>query len=183
MEHLYTALFCEENIWHLANSLIKQGVPDSELSVVFISNKHQQTAIFNQQSAKPNHPVIWDYHVVLLKKSSTECLIYDFDSRSKFPSVADDYLTTSFPDETRMPDEYQARFRLIDAQTYIRLFSSDRSHMQGILAPEKHPKYKPMTKPETTERITLAQFIDFNSNLEKSSSLMTKKELIKFISA
>ena len=182
MEHLYTALFCEENIWHLANNLIQQGVHPSELSVVFISNKHQQTAIFNQQSAEPDTPVIWDYHVVLLKKSSTECLIYDFDSYSNFPSVAEHYLKISFPDEKRIPEEYQAYYRLIDAQTYINLFSSDRSHMQDILTPEKYPKYKAITKPATSKRITLTQFIDFKKELDNSSSLMTKEEFNKFIS-
>jgi len=182
VEHLYTALFCEENIWHLANDLIQQGVQPDELSVIFISNKLQQTVIFNQRSAEPDTPAIWDYHVILLKKSPTECLIFDFDSLSNLPTAAEQYLKVSFPDEIELPEEYQVYFRLIDAPTYLRLFSSDRSHMQGILEPGKFPKYDAILKPESSERLTLKQLINFNQPINNKISLMNQMEFMRFIS-
>jgi len=182
VKYLYTALFCEENIWHLANKLIQQGAESSELSIAFISNNRQQTVIFNQRSAKSHIPVIWDYHVILVQKSSTETLIYDFDSLSNFPEVAEQYLETSFPDEKNIPEEYQAHFRIVDAQTYIRLFSSDRSHMRGILPADKFPKYEAISKTDSDERITLAQFINFKKEGGNIASPINIKDFKKLLS-
>jgi len=80
-DYLYTKLFCEENIWHLANSLIKQGVNTEEINIIFISNNNKQIAIFNQLTAEVNQPAIWDYHVILMINIKQSPYILDFDTR------------------------------------------------------------------------------------------------------
>jgi len=179
---IYTPLFCEENIWHLANELKQQGVPVSELSVIFLSNPHKKTAIFNQLSAEINMPVIWDYHVILLRASPPEYLIYDFDSRSDFPTSADQYLNSSFPTDKQITDEYQCQFRIIDAENYLTFFSSDRSHMHKLLPPEKFPPYSVIVKPETTDRLNLQTLFDFTRPVNNRIKLLKLADLFQLIS-
>jgi protein N-terminal glutamine amidohydrolase len=159
----YTALFCEENIWHLADSLIKQGVKDSELNIVFISNPKQQVAIFNQKSGHGNHPVIWDYHVVLLRKTTNNYCIYDFDTKLAFETNAEQYLNLSFPKEKNVALPYQAQFRFIETQVFLNEFSSDRSHMLGIIDIDKFPTDKPIHAKENQSATYLHQFINFSA--------------------
>lgn len=162
-DYKYTALFCEENIWHLADSLIKQGVKDSVLHIVFIGNKKQQVAIFNQKSENDNHPIIWDYHVVLLRKTTHDYyVIYDFDTTTEFETIAEQYLSLSFPKEKNITPPYQAQFRLIKARTFLKEFSSDRSHMLGIIDADQFPNDKPIQAKENQSATYLHQFINFS---------------------
>lgn len=158
----YTALFCEENIWHLTDSLIRQGVKESDLHIVFISNTKQQVAIFNQKSGNDNHPVIWDYHVVLLRKTTHDYVIYDFDTVVAFETIAEQYLSLSFPKEKHIAPAYQAQFRLIKAQNFLKGFSSDRSHMLGIIDTKRFPTDEPIQAKEDQSAIHLHQFINFS---------------------
>ena len=175
--YLYTALFCEENIWQLADSLIKQAVKPSDLTVLFISNPDQQVAIFQQKSAAINEPVIWDYHVVLLRKVNTDFFIYDFDSRSGFKTSAEDYLSLSFLDQDLIKKQYRSQFRLISATSYLQNFSSDRSHMKGIISDDKFPSYPPIETDSLCNKITLQQYINFNQPLTDDESLLSVQEL------
>jgi len=67
--YIYTANFCEENIWHLGKALIEKGISPENLSVLFLSNQQKKIPLFYQQAAFNNEPVIWDYHVILIRGS------------------------------------------------------------------------------------------------------------------
>ena len=145
-EH-YQAYFCEENIWHLAAKM--PGV------VVFISNAHNQFAIWEQKLARQDELdtprpidsyILWDYHVVFAHGpretadfenladyiSQDECVIYDYDTQLPKPCKASRYFFNSFPvDKYLITREFQPRFRLIDAKEYVNRFWSDRSHMKN----------------------------------------------------
>jgi len=178
--YLYTALFCEENIWQLANRLIQQAVKPSDLTVLFISNPEQQVAIFQQKTAPINEPVIWDYHVVLFRKDESDFFIYDFDSRLGFKSRAVDYLSLSFLDQALIKEEYRSQFRLITATSYLQHFSSDRSHMKGVITDDKFPCYPPI-KSALSNKTTLQQYINFNQALADNEAFLSVQELSAFL--
>lgn len=121
---LYTPYYCEENIWHLC-----QAVAAPASKCVFISNPLRQ-CFFWQQRACPdeNMPMCWDYHVVLLARDA-EWKIWDLDTRLPLPMNASDYLSGTFAYVGRGEPDYDPKFRLVDAEDFVRQFSSDRSHM------------------------------------------------------
>ena len=47
-----------------------------------------------------------DYHVILIDKSSSPPLIYDFDTALPFPTDASNYLLRSIRSETRLAPPY-----------------------------------------------------------------------------
>lgn len=97
-----TPFYCEENIFLLCEAFISL---QEEVSAVFISNELKtvcsygatvnslgltnacQVALWNQKLSKdPGSVVVWDYHVVLLLRSSDgQHWIYDFDTRIAIP--------------------------------------------------------------------------------------------------
>lgn len=182
-DYRYTALFCEENIWHLADSLIKQGSKPSDLLIAFISNTDQQVVIFNQKSGHDNEPVIWDYHVVLLRKENNVYYIYDFDTLAEFTITADYYLQHSFPNHLNIKQAYQPQFRLINAETYLSQFSSDRSHMLGIIADNQFPNYPPIEADTLGKTLYFQQLINFNQPLVKDEDLLDINDFLKFVSS
>jgi hypothetical protein len=125
-EYTYCANFCEENVWHLADQCQKRGIKSW---VVFISNSLRQVAIWQQRSAPVAQPLVWDYHVVLLKQSDPVLLCHDMDSRLAANLPLEDYLRAAFPLADELADDFQPRFKVIDSDDYLSQFSSDRRHM------------------------------------------------------
>jgi len=124
-ELLYTAYYCEENIWHLCNN---SEIENFEKNIVVISNVEKKCALFYQKINQhfPNIPVVWDYHVILLVFQN-EWLVYDFDTILSFPVKLEEYLHKTFQNVENY--RYQPYFRIITKQDYLTKFSSDRSHM------------------------------------------------------
>jgi len=174
-DYLYTKLFCEENIWHLANSLIKQGVNTEEINIIFISNNNKQIAIFNQLTAEVNQPAIWDYHVILMINIKQSPYILDFDTRLFFSSKLADYFNNSFPNIIN--PEYQSHFRVIPATSYLKHFYSDRSHMKNIISTQEFPPY-PTICPETKDRLELSNLTNMNKNLTNTLLMQSCKQFI-----
>ena len=76
----YCSLFCEENVYKMAqqfreiDSSISSSIPSlpslsERFYVIFISSKCEQTPIWHQRACEGTHPVLWDYHVVFLMRS------------------------------------------------------------------------------------------------------------------
>lgn len=153
---LYTALFCEENIWKLIETLYKNTriIP---IDVLFILNQYNSIALFNQKNSKVNMPVIWDYHVILVAKDRGEFIVYDFDSQAEFPTLIDKYFQLTFPPSQSLNNPYQPLIKSINADTYFQQFYSDRQHMINIIDEKLFPKY-PIIKPkDALEKLTLTQ--------------------------
>jgi protein N-terminal glutamine amidohydrolase len=168
-DYLYTSLFCEENVWHLANKLIGQGMPADSLRVLFLSNKNKTIALFNQQAAEENKAVIWDYHVVLQLRFDNEEYIFDFDSRLPFPSLFDEYFFNTLPSPTNTPDDLKTAIRTIPAESYLKYFYSDRSHMKDIISDNEYPDY-PIIKPDVKNiAISLFDYWDMEKELDDGS--------------
>ncbi len=116
-DHLkYWPFYCEENIWHLCQ---KPLLLPFERKVVFISNEKRCVAMKNQRTGSL---VYWDYHVVLLFRDS-DWKIADLDTLLSLPCPSEEYLSNSFV-STEAP-----MFRVVEADHYIRFFTSDRNHM------------------------------------------------------
>ena len=91
--YLYTAFFCEENIWHFLNT--QQLNESQEYSAVFITNAHRQVALARQSMGDENGVVVWDYHVIAISHSPTP-MVWDFDTRLPFPCPAHKWLGGTF---------------------------------------------------------------------------------------
>jgi len=117
LDYRYTALFCEENIWYLAQSLIQEGIQKKDLHILFLSNKNGTIALFNQLSADSGKAVIWDYHVILMANIDKKDVIFDFDTRLDFPCTTTSYLKNSLPD--KINTDFQSKIRLIPAQEFL----------------------------------------------------------------
>ena len=124
-EPRYQANYCEENIWHLN---CEPELQAQERSIVFISNTGKCFAMWNQKTCEPDSPVMWDYHVVLVARGDS-LQIWDLDSSLGNPVTAQEWLQKSFGPVEAMPDTFKPRFRVLDAETFLNEFSSDRSHM------------------------------------------------------
>lgn len=160
--YLYVACYCEENIWHLCQ---EKDFESFERKVVFISNPTRTCAFWNQRSRPaPDKAVIWDYHVILLLGRGGSWQIFDLDTLSSAPCSAFEYLDATFGRVSAVPKEFRPVFRVIDAQEFVDVFSSDRSHM---LTPDGQwqvtpPLWEPIFR---NERSNLMDLVD----MEKSS--------------
>ena len=175
---LYTPLFCEENIWHLIKTLINKGINAKAIKVVFITNKHKRIAIFNQQSAEHNQPVIWDYHVILITNIEQSRYIFDFDTRQPFPDDIGNYFQNSFPDNIH--SDYISHFRIIPADLYLKKFSSDRNHMKNIIPECNFPHY-PVILSNENNAMYLTDLFDIDKKINHTVIFRSSKELINWV--
>lgn len=177
-DYLYTALFCEENIWHLIQTLINEGVKDKDMKVLFITNNNKQIAIFNQLSAENEHAVIWDYHVLLMVNIEQSFYIFDFDTRLSFATDYENYLKKSFP--SNINPQYSGQFRIIPAESYLKCFYSDRSHMKNIIPEDDFPEY-PAILSNSTNKIDLKRLFHIENKIEHTFIIHNTKKLKDWI--
>lgn len=124
----YTANYCEENIWHLAED---SRLGPGERSVVLLTSAAKSVPLWQQKAAPgEGNPVFWDYHVILIVKTGPSSVVYDFDTELPFPSNFDHYVRETFVPGKSLPYNYHPRFRVIDAAEYRKSFCSDRTHMK-----------------------------------------------------
>ena len=166
----YAPYFCEENIWWLAKSLLDSGTDAAHMTVLLFTNPTQSVALLNQRAAPQGRLITWDYHVVLQARLHDGMYIFDFDTRLSFPSPSEDYLRHTFPPQTTLPDRYRAWVRSIPAATYLHRFSSDRSHMTGVIPQSEFPDYPPILAPKT-EAIDLSAYRDLEASLDDGSEV------------
>nr|XP_019575337.1 PREDICTED: protein N-terminal glutamine amidohydrolase isoform X2 [Rhinolophus sinicus] len=122
----------EENIWKLCEYIKNHNqYPLEECYAVFISNERKMIPIWKQQARPGDGPVIWDYHVVLLHVSSGgQSFIYDLDTVLPFPCAFDTYVEDAFKSDEDIHPQFRRKFRVIRADSYLKNFASDRSHMK-----------------------------------------------------
>jgi len=150
---LYTANYCEENIWHLAADAT---VAEGSRFVVLLTSLAKSTPLWQQKAAPgEDNPVFWDYHVILIVESRTGSVVYDFDTRLPFPCGFADYASATFDQGQRLPFNYHPRFRVMTADEYRQGFWSDRSHMKlkdgAWRSPP--PSWAPITPAKPTLRL------------------------------
>jgi protein N-terminal glutamine amidohydrolase len=131
----YTSLYCEENVWQLAQDT---RLPLGQKHAVFITNENRKAALWCQR-VSPDKPVVWDYHVVLLVEAAAGPVIFDLDSTLPFPSKLGVYLRKTFHDQSNVVEEYRAKLRVIDSKSFLESFCSDRAHMRNADGSWKAP--------------------------------------------
>ncbi|MEW5849002.1 MAG: protein N-terminal glutamine amidohydrolase [Myxococcota bacterium] len=152
----YTANFCEENVWQLCQ---RPELASRRRDAVFISNAHKACPLWMQRaSPHPREPVMWDYHVILLVDDDGGWHVWDLDTRLPFPCALEQYLRGTFPYE--LVDAYQPRFRLVDAETFVATFASDRSHMRRDDGSWTSPPPPWPAIRTATETMNLMRFVD-----------------------
>ncbi|MCB1785638.1 MAG: hypothetical protein H6953_06470 [Chromatiaceae bacterium] len=155
----YTPLFCEENIWWLARTLVDRGVDPGTLQVWFLTN-HARSIVLLEQRAGKGRALAWDYHVVLQASAGDGQWIFDFDSRLGFPVPIAEYLRRGFPRQAALPMRFRTWVRRVPAADYLVHFWSDRRHMRGRLRAHDFPGYPPIKAGRGVEPVSLAEYID-----------------------
>ncbi|MCA9558844.1 MAG: hypothetical protein KC583_09805 [Myxococcales bacterium] len=155
----YQPYYCEENVWHLAADPALAAAPRR---VVFVSNPARQVLMFGQRAAGEVGYVVWDYHVVLLVDDAG-WQVHDLDFVGGRPAPVATWLRASFPLTGRVPGHLEPTLRVIDADRFRDVFSSDRSHMRapdgGWLAP-------PPPWPAPGRGTNLMRFVDVEADFE-----------------
>lgn len=127
----YCHCYCEENIYRLADRLLKEGIVDQKdesLKIVFISNPNKTIPVWKKNGSR----VVWDYHVILFQtnKTTSETKVFDFDSDLDFPISLDEYARICLRSKDKIQPHYSHYFRVVDHAQLVQTFSSDRSHMK-----------------------------------------------------
>ncbi|XP_056277852.1 protein N-terminal glutamine amidohydrolase [Pseudoliparis swirei] len=130
---VYTSCYCEENVWTLCESVRRDRTAQLEdFFVVFISNEKRMVPLWKQKSGRGEHPVVWDYHVVLLQVRPPSCsLVYDLDSELSFPCSLQLYGAQALRSDRSLQPEYHRKLRVVPADSFLLNFASDRSHMKN----------------------------------------------------
>jgi len=151
----YAAFYCEENIWFLSQDL---RLADAQRKVVIISNERKMCPLWEQRAGGLGNMVFWDYHVILLC-IWTKWLVYDLDTLLGAPVDLNHYINRTFLRDETLEKQFQLNLRVIPADEYVRIFSSDRSHMRdrdgNWLAPP--PPWPMILKPEGTDLMDLVE--------------------------
>ena len=122
----YTPFYCEENIWHLAQEKCFLG---REALVCIISGEGDyRRLLFQSQAEEFESPVFWDYHVLLLVCNGG-WQVWDLDTTLGLPTPAETYFQKTFLNSSIHLENCDVILRLIDSESYVQSFSSDRSHM------------------------------------------------------
>lgn len=177
---VYTSCYCEENVWKLCEQIRDEKEQNlDEYYAVFISNEKRQVPLWMQKSAKdPLAPVVWDYHVLLLRRVGDKGFIYDLDSILPFPCPFEQYVHQAIQNDRQLKKHFHRKFRVIPAESFLRTFASDRSHMkkpngEWIKTP---PPYSPIRTAEST--MNLQEFIDMTA-AEGEGQVMDYKSFIR----
>ncbi|XP_019622561.1 PREDICTED: protein N-terminal glutamine amidohydrolase-like [Branchiostoma belcheri] len=182
-ECVYTACYCEENIYKLCEWIRDNTSRIQEFYVVFISNSAQQVPLWMQKAGRqygPGKPVVWDYHVILLhQREGQQTDVYDLDSMLPFPCNFSRYCTATFHSDEELRPQFHRKFRVVPATDYLMVFASDRSHMRvadGWMSPP--PEYPCIRNDMST--MNLPMFIDMTPSTFVGEVLNLKTFRLRF---
>lgn len=147
----YAAFYCEENVWHLAGD-DRLGRP---AHAVLVTNATRTCALWRQRAG---HPVVWDYHALLVAGPPGAALACDPDTTLGFPLPLAAWIDGTFPFGDAVTPALRPRFRVVEAGEFRRFFASDRSHMRG--SPHPPPPWPPIRT--ETETMNLPRLLDLD---------------------
>eukprot|EP00112_Aurelia_sp_Birch-Aquarium-sp1_P017856 Seg418.14 transcript_id=Seg418.14/GoldUCD/mRNA.D3Y31 product="Protein N-terminal glutamine amidohydrolase" protein_id=Seg418.14/GoldUCD/D3Y31 len=163
---VYTSCYCEENVWKLCEKIRDEQINDiTEYYAVFISNATRQIPLWMQRQkiSDPLTPVVWDYHVILVRKCQNgDSFVYDLDCILAFPCHIVDYANQVLRSNKGLKKQYHRKFRVVQAPVFLSTFASDRSHMkkpngEWIQEPPDYPAIR-----TADDTMNLEDFIDMN---------------------
>lgn len=149
----YQPFFCEENVWQL----LRTAELPAPRAALFVINHARSVAMWGQRAADVD-PVLWDYHVVVLLP--VHGVVVDLDDRERSAWSVRDWLPHAFR-SARAAE--QPRFRSVPAAEFLRVFSSDRSHMRDAAGTPLRPFPKWPAPFQPGRGHNLPQFLDPDS--------------------
>lgn len=164
----YQSCYCEENVYKLFEK-IRDLDGEGNLNLedfwaVMISNDDKMIPLWAQKAARePGLYVLWDYHVIVISKSTSESSssskVFDLDSVLGWGVDFETYWNETMNPEKmqKVQTKYRRKFRLIPAHIYLRLLSSDRSHMLDANGKYLKP---PPTWPKILQDSTRSNLMD-----------------------
>lgn len=158
----YQPYYCEENAWFLCQDA---RIIPALARVVIVTNRMRAVRMFGQRAGFPS-AVFWDYHVFVWSPPH----VWDPDTLLGFPCRDQDYFQRSFLDvpgaNVDSPvggADFAPIFRVVCAQTYVRQFCSDRSHMITEQGDYSHaPPQWPLLLDGT---VPLEDWLDLSNNV------------------
>ena len=150
---------------------------EGDFYVVFVTNEGKKVAIWAHQEG--SEPLVWDYHVILVRRYKREVSVYDMDSFTSFPTALREYLDKSFRENVKR--EYLPVFRVVGSEEFLCKFSSDRSHMllEGeYISPP--PVYPPIQRDQCTTNL-FSHFVNVNEK-EGYGTVMTLPQFVQSFS-
>ena len=169
----YQPFYCEENIWKLCQRGVATGS-----QVLFLSNPARQVLLGEQRAGDSEAGVvIWDYHVILAEPDESGWRIRDLDTRLGDPCPWPLYRQSTFPPLLEKYADWAPWFRVVPAEQYLKIFCSDRRHMQedGVWL---HP---PPEWPEIGDGFNLMRFVEMEETFV--GEVMELPELESFLTA
>ena len=159
----YQPYWCEENVWHLLDGRLAAR---ERAFAVFVSNPTRSVAMWAQRAALvPGTPVVWDYHVVAVVEHGEGYEVWDLDSSEGRRLPMERWLEVSFEATKVLPEQLWPQFRVVDAERYLQVLASDRSHMRdsaGALI-RRAPPWPPIGE---RAHSNIDQFIEMESEFE-----------------
>lgn len=181
MTSRYQPFYCEENVWWQVHEA------EGRRWALFITNAQRRVLLWQQRLAKPDEPVLWDYHVVMLREADGTYWVHDQDTRLPDVCPAHAYLEATFPyDAEALPDELRSlapSFRLVPAEALAATFATDRSHMLNEDGTYIHPppSWPPLVADDLESPSTLDRYLDLTDDI--AGQVMTLSELRGWASA
>ena len=170
----YTAFFCEENIWHLLESM--NSTQQKNSSILFITNEYKSCALMNQRAAKKSEYIVWDYHFIL--HNHLENQIYDYDSIIDMNTNIVKYFDSTFGQQSLLPTQYRSLILSIPGSEYLTKFSSDRSHMLDVHGNQvqRFPDWPPI---KNQGGFTLKDLLSLNKETVAQFKIYSTEEYLK----
>ncbi|TIA92374.1 hypothetical protein E3P99_00691 [Wallemia hederae] len=93
--------------------------------------RYESVLLFEQEASQYDapHPVLWDYHVILLLSLAGREYVVDLDTRLDKVIEKNAYLEHTFSSKT--PPAYRASISVTPAHIFLNTFASDRRHMKS----------------------------------------------------
>jgi len=171
----YQPFYCEENVWWQVHEAAGRRW------ALFVTNAQQRVLLWHQRLAAPEEPVLWDYHVVMVREAHGARWIHDLDTRLPSVCPAEAYLEATFPyDSATLPEALQPFvpcFRLVPAEDLVATFASDRSHMLTADGAYVHPPppWPSIEAADGESPTTLARYLDPQDDI--AGEVMTLPQL------
>ncbi|VVC37155.1 Protein N-terminal glutamine amidohydrolase, alpha beta roll [Cinara cedri] len=143
---VYTLSYCEENIWHLAKLILDLNKATSDLKayVILLSNSNKCVHLWKQNSPQKDGLLFWDYHAFMITEHQDQTMVFDFDTTLPFPVSFSQYCKEALRNDLKEIQTWRF-FRVVEANTYLTEFSSDRGHMlEGDHWLAEPPNYPPI---------------------------------------
>ncbi len=149
---------------------------------LIITNPNRKVALFNQKlspiSTEINHPVIWDYHVIMLAEICQKYYIFDFDTRLTFITPVQEYLQKTFVSPGKLPQEFIPYIHKIPAENYLKQFYSDRTHMKDQIDSSEFPAW-PIINADKKNCIPLADYLSVDKVFNDKSQVLKVSSLVE----